>query len=162
MTIRYSHDRLLHFFCPRVAVATATRSLRCLAAGARRSRTRDRTSQAGAAVAGAEGGRAPGPCRQAMPPLLCHRHVDMHHGQRMGSAEDLPARHAVAGDLSPPVVLHPPALTLRVWQSPHQEAARAHPSHNDRRQVVCASAPIAVVTSPCLARSPSRPEWWHS
>ena len=33
VTIQYSHDRLLHLFHPRVAVAPALRSLRRLAAG---------------------------------------------------------------------------------------------------------------------------------
>jgi hypothetical protein len=42
----------------------------------------------------------------------------MHHGQSMVSDEDLPSRHAVAGGLSPPVVLHHPALTLRYGSLP--------------------------------------------
>ena len=38
------------------------------------------------------------------------------------------------GGLSPPVVLHPPALTLRVWQALHREVARKQPAHRDHRQ----------------------------
>ena len=62
VAILHGHDRLLYLSRPRVALATALRSMMLLAAGGHAQTQAIQKSLAGAAAAGAEGGREPGRC----------------------------------------------------------------------------------------------------
>ena len=77
VTIRHGHDRLLHLSRPRVALATALRSMLLLEAGGpAQTQAIHKVPGRRRGGAGAAGGREPGRCVQEMHPLLCHSDVE--------------------------------------------------------------------------------------